>query len=139
MLEAVAISLLLASPPKTRVIRAEVDIKQKLLVPGCIDGTPIKPYQRRWRLELRHHAVSFTMGSDARQAGFATVWFTPQAGHKYEIEVRTEQTNAFARRVFERGTWKPVVRDRTADRIVTGEPDWNDAACPAAAAAAPKR
>ena len=135
MLEAVAVLMLLASPPMTKVIRAEVNITQKLLVPGCVDGTPMKEYQRRWRLELRPHTASFTMGSDAGQAGFAAVRFTLEANHKYEVEVRTEQTNAFARRVFERGTWKPVVRDRTTDRIVTGEPDWSDTACPAAEAA----
>ena len=132
MLEAVAVLVLLASSPKTKVIRAEVNITQKLLVPGCVDGTPMKAYQRRWRLELRPQAASFTMGSDARQAGFATVRFTPEAGHKYEVEVRTDDAMAFARRLFARGTWKPVVRDRTADRIVSGEPEWSDVACPAA-------
>ena len=139
MLEAVAVLMLLASSPKTKVIRAEVDIKQKLLVPGCVDGTPMKAYQRRWRLELRPHTASFTMGSDARQAGFATVRFTPKAGHKYEVEVRTDDAMAFARRIFKRGTWKPVVRDRTANRIVSGEPEWSEIACTAAGAVPPNR
>jgi hypothetical protein len=139
MLVAVAVLALLAAPPKGKVIRAEVDVKQKLLVPGCLDGTPLKPYQRRWRLELRPHTASFTMGSDPRQAGFATVRFTPVGNHKYEIEVRTEDSMAFARRIFKRGTWKPVVRDRTTNRIVSSEPEWSDVACPAAAAAAPPK
>ena len=137
MLQAVAVVLLLAAPPKGKVIRAEVDIKQKLLVPGCVDGTPMKPYQRRWRLELRPHTASFTMGSDPRQAGFATVRFTPVANHKYEIEVRTEDAMAFARRTFKRGKWKPVVRDKTTDRIVSSEPEWSDIACTAAGAVPP--
>jgi hypothetical protein len=137
MLEAVAVLVLLAPSTKAAVTRAEVNITQKLLVPGCVDGTPIKPHQRRWRLELRPHTASFTLGSDAGQAGFAAVRFTPEAGHKYEIEVRTDQTTAFARRLFERGKWKPVVRDRTADRIVSGEPAWSDSACPAGASPAP--
>jgi hypothetical protein len=130
MLDAVAVLVLLAPSPKTKVIRAEVNITQKLLVPGCVDGTPIEAYRRRWRLELRPHTASFTLGSDARQAGFATVRFTLEAGHKYEIEVRTDDAMAFARRAFERGAWKPVVRDRTTDRIVSGEPEWSDSACP---------
>ena len=137
MLQAVAVLMLLASPPKTKVIRAEVNITQKLLVPGCVDGTPMKAYQRRWRLELRPHTASFTMGSDVGQAGFATVRFTLEPGHKYEVEVRTDDAMAFARRRFERGKWKPVVRDRTADRIVSSEPVWSDTACPAAAEAPP--
>jgi hypothetical protein len=137
MLDAVAVLVLLAPSPKTEVTPAEVKITQKLLVPGCVDGTPLKAYQRRWRLEPRPHTVSFTMASDSPQAGFATVRFTPEAGHKYEIEVRTDEATAFARRSFERGTWKPVVRDRTADRIVSGEPEWGNVACPAQAPAAP--
>ena len=137
MLDAVAVLVLLAPSPQTKVVRAEVNITQKLLVPGCVDGTPVKAYHRRWRLELRPHTASFTMGSDSAQAGFATVRFTPEAGHKYEIEVRTDEVTAFARRSFERGTWKPVVRDRTTDRIVSGEPEWSDSGCPAGAIAAP--
>jgi hypothetical protein len=137
--EALAVLALLASAPKTKVIRAEVNITQKLLVPGCVDGTPMQPYQRRWRLELRPHTASFTMGGDAGQAGFATVRFTLEANHKYEVEVRTDDAMAFARRLFKRGAWKPVVRDRTADRIVSGEPEWSDAACPAAVAPPPNR
>ena len=135
MPQALAVLVLLALSPKTKVIRAEVNITQKLLVPGCVDGTPMKAYPRRWRLELRPHTVSFTMASDPAQAGFATVHFTPEAGHKYEIEVRTDDAMAFARRVFKRGAWKPVVRDRTTDRIVSGAPEWSDAACPATPAA----
>jgi len=137
MLHAIAVLVLLGAPVKPPALRAEVNIRQKLLVPGCVDGTPMKAYQRRWRLELGPHTASFTLGSDDGRAGFAAVRFTPEAGHKYEIEVRTD--DAFARRVFERGTWKPVVRDRTTDRIVSGEPEWSDAACPAAVAAPPNR
>ena len=140
MLDAVAVlALLLASPPKTKVIRAEVNVKQKLLVPSCLDGAPMKPYQRRWRLDLRPHTATFTMGSDAGQAGFATVRFPLEPDHKYEIEVRTDDAMAFARRIFKRGKWKPVVRDKTKNRIVSSEPVWSDTPCPAAAAPPPRR
>jgi hypothetical protein len=46
---------------------------------------------------------------------------------------------AFARRIFKRGTWKPVVRDRTTDRIVSSEPVWSEIACTAAGALPPNR
>ena len=132
MLEAFLALTLLGAASESPLPRAEVNLTQKYLVAGCLDGTPITSRKRRWKLETLPHAVSFTMGDDPRTAGFATVRFTPQLGHKYEIEVRTEPL-AFSRRVWKRGTWKPVVRDKTANRIVSGEPAWSDAACPAAA------
>jgi len=79
------------------------------------------------------------MGDDPVKAGFATVKFTPEVGHKYEIEVRAP-TMSFPRRAWDRGTWKPVVRDRTADRIISGEPEWSATGCPAEGSpAAPAR
>jgi hypothetical protein len=60
--------------------------------------------------------------------GVAVVAFTLEAGHKYEVEVRASPT-AFSSRTWERGEWKPVVRDRTIDRIVSGEPRWSGSVC----------
>lgn len=137
MLPVMAVFAMLVAAADAPVARAEVNITQKLLVPACLDGLPIKARERRWRLETRAHSVSFTMGTDPGEAGFATVRFVPEAGHKYEIEVRTDEATAFARRSFPRGKWKPVVRDRTADRLVTGEPEWSSSACPAAATSTP--
>jgi len=67
-------------------------------------------------------------GMGSTEPGTAAVKFTPQAGHKYEIEVRAP-ADAYATRVWERGKWAPAVRDRTADRIVSGEPEWTDQKC----------
>jgi hypothetical protein len=136
MIQGVALLVLLTAPAKPAAVRAEVRVTQKLLVPACLNGTPLKAHQRRWRLEQRPHVASFTMGGDPAEAGYANVRFTPEGGHKYEIEVRTQDAMAFAKRAFPRGSWKPVVRDRTADRIVSDEPEWSDAACPAAGGAA---
>ena len=133
---AIPVLALLAVPAEAPMPRVEVNVTQKALVAVCLDGKPIETTERRWKLQARPHAVSFTMGSDPARAGFATVRFTPEAGHKYEIEVRAPATS-FSSRVWERGAWTPAVRDRTADRIVSGEPQWSDVACPAEAPAAP--
>jgi hypothetical protein len=50
------------------------------------------------------------------------------AEHKYEVEIRAPATT-FASRVWKNGDWKPVVRDRTVDRIVSSEPEWLAAGC----------
>ena len=130
MLEAVTALVLLTAAAKPAAARAEVRVTQKLLVPSCLDGVPLKPHERRWRLEIRPHVASFTMGGDPAGSGYAHVRFTPEAGHRYEVEVRTQEATAFARRAFPKGSWKPVVRDRTADRLVSSEPEWSVAACP---------
>ena len=80
----------------------------------------------------------FTMRNDPRKGGmpqqandpksapgFAAVSFTLETGHKYEIEVRAPAM-ALSTRVWEREDWKPVVRDRTADRLVSSEPSWHE-------------
>ena len=109
--------------------RVEVTITQRALVPACLNGKALDTRERGWRLLAKPQAVSFTIGEDPKRAGFATVRFTPEAGHKYEIEVRAPATS-FSSRVWERGSWKPAVRDRTVDRLVSGEPEWSDTACP---------
>ena len=136
MLLSAAVLALLGVTAEKAIPRVEVNLTQKYLVAGCLDGKPVTARERRWKLEARAHAMSFTMGDDPGKAGFATVRFTPEVGHRYEIEVRAPAMS-YSRKVWERGTWKPVVRDRTADLIVTGEPEWSDSACPAEAAPAP--
>ncbi len=113
-------------------------VTQKSLQPLCLDGAAVKPGERSWRLSGREHAVAFTMrnrprtgvaGSDVTP-GVAVVRFTPEAGHKYEVEVRAPATT-YSTRVWERGAWAPVVRDRTVDGIVSSEPEWTESsACP---------
>src|SRR3990172_5751285 len=71
----------------------EVKVTQKYLVPVCIDGAPVEG-DRHWRLALSEHILGFTMRNEPRHAaapeaapGFAVVRFTPEAEHRYEIEV----------------------------------------------------
>jgi hypothetical protein len=120
---------------------AEVKVTQRYLEPLCLNGAPVKPRERNWRLAVGAHSLAFTMRNEPRQGvephqrihpkgspGVATVSFTVEANHKYEVEVRASAM-AFSSRVWERGEWKPVVRDRTTNRLISGEPLWSDSGC----------
>lgn len=120
---------------------ADVRVTQRYLEPVCLNGAPVGAGARSWRLGAGTHSLAFTMRNDPRQGaephqrvapkaapGIASVSFTLQAGHRYEVEVRAPAM-AFSTRLWERGEWRPVVRDRTVDREVSGEPLWLDAGC----------
>ena len=115
----------------------DVKVTHSHLKPVCLDGESAKPGERNWRLRPGLHSMLLTMRNDPREGaesqqrivpktgpGFAAVSFTLEASHKYEIEVRASEM-AFSTRVWERGDWKPVVRDRTADRVVSSEANWD--------------
>jgi hypothetical protein len=115
---------------------ARLQVTQSHLVPTCLDGSPAGAH-RAWTLPAGAHTMTFTMRNQPRPGmvaesvespGEATVTFTIEAGHKYEAEVRAE-ASTFSRRVWERGHWTPVVRDRTVDRIVSSEPRWTGETC----------
>lgn len=112
---------------------AEVRISNSHLSAVCLNGTSVKDSARDWRLAGSTSMV-FTMRNDPRPGienqapGLAAIEFAPLAGHRYEIEVRGD-TSAFSRRVWPQGQWKPVVRDRTIDQIISGEPRWIDRGC----------
>jgi len=116
--------------------RVEVKVTQKYLEPVCLNGRPVESGERHWRLAPGSHSLAFTMHNAPRQAvagadvapGIALVRFMLDAGHKYEVEIRAPATT-FASRVWKNGEWKPVVRDRTVDRIVSSEPEWLVAEC----------
>lgn len=113
-----------------------VKVTQKDLVPVCLDGRPVDAGERVWRLAPGSHTLAFTMHNAPRHAvaqadvppGIAVVRFMLDAKHKYEVEIRAPATT-FAYRVWKSGEWKPVVRDRTVDRIVSSEPEWLVAGC----------
>jgi hypothetical protein len=119
--------------------RAEVEIKQKYLLALCLDGASLEADERRFRLASGPHSIAFTMRNDPRSGspmvpdaapGVAVVRFTLEPGRKYEVEVRAPEVS-FSSRVWSEGDWKPVVRDRTVDRIVSSDPEWKppEAAC----------
>lgn len=116
--------------------RVEIKVTQKYLEPVCLDGRSVDSGERRWRLAPGGHSLAFTMRNEPRSTvanagvvpGIAVVRFMVDAEHKYEVEIRAPATT-FTSRVWKSGEWKPVVRDRTEDRIVSSEPDWLVAGC----------
>lgn len=109
----------------------EVKVTHSHLVPLCLDGAAVKPGTRSWRLGTQEHVMAFTMRNEPRPGianappGTAVVKFTPEAGHRYEVEVRA-QADSYATRVWRREQWVPAVRDRASDRIVSSLPEWRD-------------
>jgi len=110
---------------------ADVRVTQRYLVPLELDGQRVEDGARRWALSLAEHSLAFTMRNDPRTGipnadpGIAVIAFTPEAGHRYEVETRAPG-ETWGLRVWTKGDWKPVVRDRTTDRIVSSEPVWLD-------------
>jgi len=115
---------------------AELKLTQTYLVARCLDGVSVKSGQRSWKLSAAEHTMAFTMRNTPRKgtvatpasAGTAVITFTIDAGHKYEVESHAGSTT-FSSRVWERGAWAPVVRDRTADRVIKTVPVWTDGNC----------
>lgn len=108
---------------------ADVRVSNSSLQVACVDGKAST--QRKWDLPQREVTLSFTMrnrprpGVENAQAGFAGITFTPEPGHEYEIEVRAEP-QTYSTRVWPKGEWRPVVRDRTTNQIVSNDPKWTD-------------
>jgi hypothetical protein len=112
---------------------AELRITQKHLIATCYDGKPISGSERSWTVTAPV-SIAFTMRNEPRPGvknaspGVAAVSFEPEAGHKYEIEVRAPAT-AYSQRVWSRGEWTVVVRDRQTDRIVSHAPQSLEGGC----------
>lgn len=119
-----------AAPRSLRVTHAH-------LVPVCLGATPVEACTRSWETSDAPMTLTFTMRNAPRRgipdapSGHATITFTPEPGHRYEVEVRAD-AGTFARRVWPEGAWTPVVRDRTADRVVSSAPSWSPAPCASA-------
>jgi hypothetical protein len=130
---ALAVLSLSAPVPASSPV-ADVTVTQRHLVPVCLDGAPVAAGQRRWRLDAREHVLAVSMKNRPRSGvassdpGVAVIRFSPEPGHRYEVEVRAPALS-YSSRVWERGQWTPVVRDRTVDRIVSSAPEWTEAGC----------
>ena len=111
---------------------ADVRVTNSHLQTACVDGKASE--RRKWDLAQRETTMVFTMrnqprpGMSGAEAGFAAITFTPEPGHSYEIEVRSDPM-MYSTRVWPKGEWRPVVRDRTTDQIVSSAPLWVGAAC----------
>lgn len=111
---------------------ARLRVTQGALVVVCKDGGASR--ERAWTLPTQPVTLVTTMTNAPRsgianaEPGHARITFTPEAGHRYQLEVRADAA-AFSRRVFAREAWAPVVRDRTLDRVVSSAPEWTDGRC----------
>jgi hypothetical protein len=129
VLTILTIGVLAQQPPAV----ADVRITNSHLVATCVAGRVAADGERAWRLS-QPTTMAFTMKNEPRPGienhapGIALIEFTPEAGHKYEIEVQTV-ASANSLRVWPRGKWAPAVRDRTTDRVVSGEPKWIEKSC----------
>jgi hypothetical protein len=112
---------------------ATVRLTNSHLIATCLDGTAIAARARNWNLTAPA-TLTLSMRNQPRSGvsdaapGLAAITFTPEDGHRYEVEVLASAT-ANSQRVWRRGEWTPVVRDRTTDRIVSGDPRWVDGPC----------
>lgn len=112
---------------------ADLRISNSNLLATCFAGKPISDGKRSWSV-TEPVSMTFTMRNQPRPGvanhdpGIAVVSFTPVADHTYEIEVRGD-ASAYSTRVWTKGEWRPVVRDRTTDQIVSTDPKWVEAGC----------
>ena len=114
---------------------AQLKVTQPALIVQCKDGAAVADGQRAWTVTAPV-TLAVTMRNRPRPGmapadgdpGTAIVRFSPEPGHRYEVEVRADATS-FSTRVWPKGEWTPVVRDRTADRIVSSDPDWSAPPC----------
>lgn len=144
MLMPQVLSLALAALVMAEPAAGALRLTQRALVPVCLDGAPVAGGRRSWPTGAAPMTLAVTMTNRPRTGtadaapGQASVTFTPEAGHRYEVEVRAS-TEAFARRVYAAGAWTPVVRDRTTDRIVSSAPVWVTGPCHALTPASAER
>ena len=131
----------MAQPPVLPPARLRAT--HRAMVVECVDGAAAAP-AREWTLTTQPVTLVATMKNSPRTGvanaapGHATVTFTPEPGHRYEVEVRAPSM-AFSRRVFAQRAWAPVVRDRTTERVVSGEPTWDAGRCEASPGASAER
>ena len=129
----VVLTLCLASHLTADSQEARLRVTHRDLVPRCLGNEPLDGSKRSWTFAPGPMTMAFTMRSPDRPerpappaaAGTAAVSFTVEPGHRYEVEVRADQT-AFSTRDWRTGRWRPVVRDRTTDRIVSSDPEWTE-------------
>lgn len=111
-----------------------IKVTQRDLVARCFNARAVDTGTREWKVEPGPVALAFSMrsrprpGGEAAESGTAAIAFTAEAGHRYEVEVRADPA-VYSSRVWRKGEWIPVVRDRTTDRIVSDEARWVASAC----------
>lgn len=136
MTTTLALLLMMPAPLAAQPDSARLAITQPALIAQCFNGTAVAPRTRSWTVTAPV-VLALTMRNEPRPGmapagvgdpGTATISFTPEPGHRYEVEVRADAMR-FSTRVWPKGQWTPVIRDRTTDTIVSGSPDWNEPTC----------
>ena len=135
-LTAALLAVLGATTATAQTGTARLTVTQRALVVQCVDGVAVPADRRSWTVTapvtlavtMRNQPRPGMAPADGADPGTAIVRFAPEAGHRYEVEVRAEATT-FSTRVWPQGQWTPVVRDRTVDRIVSGDPEWAAPPC----------
>jgi hypothetical protein len=140
MTTTLALLLMMADAMAAPADSARLAITQPALIAQCVNGTAVAPRTRTWTVTAPV-VLAVTMRNEPRPGmapagdgdpGTATISFTPEPGHRYEVEVRADATR-FSTRVWPKGGWTPVVRDRTTDAVVSGAPVWGAPPCQPAA------
>ena len=127
------LTLLVSLSLAAATARADVRVTHSHLVVTCVDGQPVDAKTTQWRAS-RPMSFTFTMRNEPRpgianhEPGLAVISFSPEADHRYEIEIRADGAS-YATRVWKRSGWSPVVRDRTTDEIVSSTPRWIERGC----------
>ena len=127
------LTLLLSLSVVAATAPADVRVTHSHLVVTCVDGQRVDGKTRQWH-PSRPMSLTFTMRNEPRpgiasdEASLAVISFSPEVNHRYEIEVRAD-ASAYSTRVWTRGEWAPVVRDRTTDAIVNSPPRWIERGC----------
>jgi hypothetical protein len=127
------LALLLSLSVAAVTAPADVRVTHSHLVVTCADGRRVDDKTRQWH-PSRPMSFTFTMRNEPRpgianaEADLAVISFSPEVNHHYEIEVRADVA-AYSTRVWKRGEWAPVVRDRTSDAIVSSAPRWIERGC----------
>ena len=133
---AALLALLAAPGAAAHAATARLAVTQRALLVQCVDGAAVPADRRSWTVSAPV-TLAVTMRNQPRPGmapagdsdpGTAIVRFTPEPGHRYEVEVRADPTT-FSTRVWPKGAWLPVVRDRTTERIVSGDPEWAAPPC----------
>ena len=127
------LTLLLLLSVAAATAPADVRVTHSHLVVTCVDGQRVDGKTRQWH-PSRLMSLTFTMRNEPRpgvakhEPGIAVISFSPEVNHRYEIETRAD-VESYSTRVWKQGEWKPVVRDRTTDAIVSSEPRWIERGC----------
>jgi hypothetical protein len=127
MLSFLPLIFLAAAPLQAQT--SSVRVAQSSLVAQCLDGVEIGSGHRSWKLPPGEHTLIVTMrnrprpGISSADPGIARIRFTLVPEHRYDVEVRAPGSS-FSLRVWSKGGWAPVVRDRTGEGLVSSEVEW---------------